>query len=165
MFCSMSTHVLREERWSGSSSYRTSTVVRGSAQKQVFSGSHTVMYTISARTRDLSLPPVWLQVLLRTLKTPILIVQYTNRSLLTPANRHMSSPPPSPTTATGIIKTLHHISQRILLVGGSSFWFDNESTGSRAALGVASVRTRCFSMMDWTTKCSFLPDSKVIQAR
>ena len=123
------------------------------------------MYTISARTRDLSVVLVWLQVPLRTLKTPILIVQYTNRSLLTPANRRMSSPPPDPTTATGIIKTLHHISQRILLVGGSSFWFDIESTGSRAALGVAGVQTRSFSMMDWTTKCSFLPDSKVIQAR
>ena len=72
--------------------------------------SDTVMYTISARTLDLSLAPVCLQVLLRTLKTPILIVQYTNRSLLTPANRHMSSPPPSPTTATGINETLHHIS-------------------------------------------------------
>ena len=99
----MSTHVLREDRWSGSSSYRTSTVVRGSAQKQVFSGSHTVMYTISARTRDLSLPPVWLQVLPRTQWASIEAEQYTNRSLLTPANRHMSSPPLPSTTATGIL--------------------------------------------------------------
>lgn len=68
--------------------------------------SDTVMYTISARTRDLSLAPVCLQVLLCTLKTPILIVQYTNRSLLTPANRHMSSPLPSSTIAAGICQ--HH---------------------------------------------------------
>ena len=127
------------------------------------------MYTISARTRDLSLAPVCLQVLLCTLKAAILIVQYTNRSLLTPANRHMSSPPPYPTTATGIIETLHHISTDTIgqkkrsevRVFGSTF----ESTGSRAALGVAGVQTRSFSMVDWTIVCSFLRDSKVIQAR
>ena len=123
------------------------------------------MYTISARTRDLSLAPVCLQVLLRTLKTPILIVQYTNRSLLTPANRHMSSPPPYPTTATGIIETLHHISTDTIGRRFDFLGYDIESTGSRAALGVAGVRTRSFSMMDLTTICSFLPDSKVIQAR
>ena len=103
---------------------------------QLQKSSDTVMYTISARTRDLSLAPVCLQVLLCTLKTPILIVQYTNRSLLTPANRHMSSPPPSPTTATGIIETLHHISQRILLVGGSSFWVTTLKVRGGALLSV-----------------------------
>ena len=129
--------------------------------------SDTVMYTISARTRDLSLAPVCLQVLPCTLKTPILIVQYTNRSLLTPANRRMSSPPPYPTTATGIIKPLHHISTDTCTIGRrfDFLGYDIESTGLRAALGVAGVRTRSFSMMGWTTSCSFFPDSKVIQAR